>query len=136
MQKYLFYLLESSGGYGYTSKAFIFSLRNTRGLKPFKSMVKQPRYAIYKQSSYGPTFGSSHNIHIASNANIGLESYTKFNRYSSGSYSSIPGSSWSRSTILTGSQNFQIADWEVFYVDWLFQWKIDYPTLDLILNLF
>lgn len=108
---------ESSGGYGYTSKAFIFSLRNTRGLKPFKSMVKQPRYAIYKQSSYGPTFGSSHNIHIASNANIGLESYTKFNRYSSGSYSSIPGSSWSRSNILTGSQNFQIADWEVFYVD-------------------
>lgn len=114
-KKYLFYSPESSGGYGYTSKAFIFSLRNTRGLKPFKSMVKQPQYAIYKKSSYGPTFGFNHELYIADNANVGTSSHTKFDRYSS--YSSFPGSSWRRSNILAGSQSFQIADWEVFYVD-------------------
>ena len=116
-KKYLFYSPDSSGGYGYTSKAFIFSLRNSRGLNPFKSMVKQPQYAIYKQSSYGPTFGYSYQLYIADNANVGTPSHTKFDRYSSGSYSSFPGSSWRRSNILAGSQNFQIADWEVFYVD-------------------
>lgn len=116
-KKYLFYSPESSGGYGYTSKAFIFSLLNTRGLQPFKIMVKQPEYAIYKQSSYGPTFGYNYLLFIANNANVGTPSHTKFDRYGSRSYSSIPGSSWRPSNILAGSQNFQIADWEVFYVD-------------------
>ncbi|PFX14978.1 uncharacterized protein LOC111344133 isoform X2 [Stylophora pistillata] len=111
----------SSGGYGYTSKAFIFSLRNSRGLQPFKSMVIQPQYAIYKMSSFGPTFGYNYNIYIADNANSQMRasSYTKFSRYSSGSYSSFPVGSWRRdqSSILAGSQNFEITDWEVFYVD-------------------
>ena len=115
-KKYLFYLPESSSGYGYTSKAFIFSIRNIRGLKPFKIMVKQPQYAIYKQSNYGLTFGYNYQLYIADNANVGTPSHTKFDRYSSRYYSSIPGSGWNPSIVLAGNQNFQIADWEVFYV--------------------
>ena len=111
-----FFFAESSGGYGYTSKAFIFSLRNVRGVSPFKSMVTQPQYAIYKSSGYGPTFGYNYNIYIANNANAGASSYINFGRYSSGSYSAFPGSVRSQSTFLTGTKNFLINDWEVFYL--------------------
>ena len=50
---------ESSGGFGATSKAFIFSLNNNEGLAPFVSKVK-PKYtgkAIYRDSYRGPCFG-------------------------------------------------------------------------------
>ena len=45
------YISGSSGGYSYSSSAFIFSLINKDGLAPFKSMVKIPKYAIYKERS-------------------------------------------------------------------------------------
>ena len=38
---FCFVLLESSGGYGKTSNAFIFSLNNSEGLAPFVSKVKE-----------------------------------------------------------------------------------------------
>ncbi|KAJ5068056.1 pep-cterm sorting domain-containing protein [Anaeramoeba ignava] len=48
------------GEYINDSNAFIFSLRNDKGdRKPAKFTIKQPQYAIYSTSSYGPTFGSS-----------------------------------------------------------------------------
>ena len=37
---FIFVLLESSGRYGATSEAFIFSLNNSEGLSPFLSKVK------------------------------------------------------------------------------------------------
>ena len=45
-------------GYGSTSKAFIFSLHNKEKLAPFKSMVGNPKRAIYRYKYYGPTFGT------------------------------------------------------------------------------
>jgi len=65
------------GGYRYTDKAFIYSLRNEEGIRPIKGMVKDPPQAIYVNPSYGPTFGGGHDIYIADNANGNGNSYTR-----------------------------------------------------------
>ena len=43
--------------YGKTLKAFIFSLKNDKALPPFKCLAKDKENAIYKKSSFGPSFG-------------------------------------------------------------------------------
>ena len=50
---------ESSGGFGATSEAFIFSLNNNEELAPFVSKVKPglTGKAIDRLSYYGPRFG-------------------------------------------------------------------------------
>ena len=103
---YSFFLshLASSGGYGSTSNAFIFSLINKEGLAPFKSMVKYPSNAIYRHSSYGPTFGGGFAFHISNNANSNTNSYTNFHS----SYYSVPSGVQDRRTILAGTIFFFI----------------------------
>ena len=113
---YCFYLfpflshLVSSGGYSSTSNAFIFSLINKEGLAPFKSMVKIPSRAIYRDSSYGPTFGG-HDIYISNNANSNTNSYTDF-----GFSYSVPSGVQDRKTILPGTYRFTPDEVEVFYL--------------------
>jgi len=51
----------SSGNYAASSKAFIFRLRPT--MKKFEQRSGREAYAIYRSSSYGPTFGN-HDILI------------------------------------------------------------------------
>ena len=45
------------GTWSDTPKAFIFSLKNSERLPPFKCLAKDKRKAIYKNSLYGPSFG-------------------------------------------------------------------------------
>ncbi|XP_020623010.1 opioid-binding protein/cell adhesion molecule homolog isoform X2 [Orbicella faveolata] len=101
-----------SSDYGYTSNAFIFSLRNKEGLGPFKSMVTNPTYAIYRFSGYGPTFGGGHDIYIANNANSNTNSHSDFGEYS---IYSVPSGVQDHHTILAGSRNFTPDEVEVFY---------------------
>ena len=101
---------ESSGGRGHTSKAFIFSLSNKEDLKPFKSNVRDPEYAINSRPEYGPIFGYV-DIAIADQANSNSYSYTNFAR----SYS-VPSGVTNPQTILAGSYRFTPDDWEVFYL--------------------
>ena len=105
----------SSGGYSYSSSAFIFSLINKEGLAPFKSMVKIPKYAIYKVRSFGPIFGGGNDILISDNANINICSYTNFN----GRYYSVPSRVHNSRTILAGSYYFTPDEVEVFYLVWV-----------------
>ena len=42
---------------GKTRKAFIFSLKNSEALPPFKCLATYERKAIYKNLNYGPSFG-------------------------------------------------------------------------------
>ena len=102
---------DTSGGYGSTSNAFIFSLRNKEGLGPFKSMVTRPSRAIYRSSSYGPIFGGGHDIKIYNNANSNTHSYTNF-----GVSYSVPSGVQDKKTILAGSYNFSPDEVEVFYL--------------------
>ena len=94
-----------------TSKAFIFSLRNKEGLAPFKSLVTTPKYAIYRGSIFGPTFGGGADIAIQDNANSNTNSFTSFGH----SYS-LPSGIKDRKTILAGTYYFTPDEVEVFYL--------------------
>jgi len=101
-----------------SSTAFIFSLVNKLGWGPvtFRPPGKyySYQYAIFVGPSYGPTFGTGHDIFIASDASSNTHSYTNlghgYNQPAGHSY----GSSFTQS-FLAGSYNFQPDEVEVFY---------------------
>ena len=103
-------MLESSGGYGFTRKAFIFSISNKEELDPFVSEVRRPDGAIYRGSGYGPAFGSD--IYIDNNANSNSYSHARL-----GSYYPAPAAVQDRYTILAGTYRFSPDEVEVFYLD-------------------
>ena len=111
---FIFVLLESSGRYGATSEAFIFSLNNSEGLSPFLSKVKPGKAgkAIDRHSYYGPKFGSDLVIHVEATRK-------HFSKASLGYYYSVPASVKDKgSTILKGTGgNFSPDEVEVFYLD-------------------
>ena len=110
----IFVLLESSGGYGATSEAFIFSLNNSEGLAPFVSKVKLEKAdkAIERSSYYGPNFG----LDLVLDVEEGRKHYSEA---SLGRYYSVPASVKDKgSTILTGKHGtFSPDEVEVFYLD-------------------
>ena len=106
---------DASGGWGYSSSSFIFSLINKEGLTPFKSMVNSPQHAIYRESGYGPIFGGGHAILISNYANSSTNSYTDFRN----NYYHIPSGVQNRLTILAGSYKFTPDEVEVFYLTWV-----------------
>ena len=93
-------MLESSGGYGVTRKAFIFSISNKEELAPFVSNWR-PRY--------GPYFGE--NIYIANDANSNNNSYARL-----GSYYPAPDAVQNPNTILAGTEYFSPDEVEVFFL--------------------
>jgi len=78
-------------------------------------MVTKPSCAIYRSSSFGPTFGGAHDIYIANNTNSNTNSYTYF-----GYSYSLPSGVHDRKTILTGSYKFTPDEVEVFYLGRVF----------------
>ena len=111
---FIFVLLESSGGHGATSEAFIFSLNNSEGLAPFVSKVKQGKAerAIERSSYYGPNFGQDLVIHVE-------ETRKHYSEASLGKYYSVPASvNGKGTTILTGKHgHFSPDEVEVFHLD-------------------
>ena len=109
---FIFVLLESSGGYGATSEAFIFSLNNSEGLAPFVSKVKPEKAgkAIEKSSYYGPNFGQDLVIDVE-------DSRKSTSEASLGRYYSVPPSVKDGLKILAGTQYFSPDEVEVFYLD-------------------
>ena len=67
--------------------------------------------AIYRSSSYGPTFGGGHDIAIRDNANSNTNSYSNF-----GYSYSLPSGIKDRKTILAGTFKFTPDEVEVFYL--------------------
>ena len=108
LSRTVFFSSALSGGFGATSQAFIFSLHNKEGLKPFKAMVKDPSKAIFKQSNYGITFGAGNDLYIAGAGT----SYARFDT----SYSA-PAEVQDPNTILAGTLYFTPDEVEVFYLD-------------------
>ena len=103
-------MLESSGGYGFTRKAFIFSIRNKEELDPFVSKVEWSDRAIYRMSWSGPLFGLD--IFIANNDNSKGDSYARI-----GEYYPAPAAVQNPKTILAGIERFSPDGVEVFYLD-------------------
>ena len=117
--KFLFYaflcfvLLESSGGYGKTPNAFIFSLNNFEGLAPFVSKVKEDKTtnAIERDLFCGPKFGDDLIIYLD-------PAYVQYSKAVLGGFYSVPASVKDIYTVLKGpGVNFSPDEVEVFYLD-------------------
>ena len=105
--------LESKGGYGSTTEAYIFSLRNKEAIGPFKSKVKRELQAIYRDKHYGPVFGK-YDIAVTDEANKNENSYTNFGQ--PGNVYNVPSGVKDSKTILAGTHHFSPDEWEVFYL--------------------
>ena len=103
-------MLESSGGFGFTSKALIFSISNKEQLDPFVSEVRSPHSAIFRWSAYGPVFGA--HIAIVNNANSNSFAYARL-----GTDYPAPAAVQDPDTILAGTFAFSPDEVEVFYLD-------------------
>ena len=113
------YYLPGDCSFGYSSKAFIYSLTNNNGsghavYNPVKLRVKSDRYenAVIRCDSWGPRFGWF-DIFISNNSASNQDSYTHCGR----SYSLPPGYSLSgpNCKFYAGSYKFTPTDIEVFY---------------------
>ena len=113
------YYLPGYCSYGYSSKAFIYSLTNNNGsghavYNPVKLRVKPDncQYAVHRCDMYGPIFGDS-DISISNNSASNQDSYT----YCGLSYPLPPGYSLfgSDCKFYAGSFYFTPTDIEVFY---------------------
>jgi hypothetical protein len=90
---------------------FLFSLHSPSGVGPVRLLLVQNlEQAICCKASCGPTFGSGHDLHIASCANSITGSYTNLGH----TYQLPPGQS--AKTFFTGGQNFEAAEVEVYQV--------------------
>ena len=93
--------------------SFLFSLVNPSGLLPTKMPLRagQEGYAIYCNSSYGPTFGSGHDLHISNTPNSNNNNYVNLNS----AYQCPAGQN--NNSFLTGNRNFLVNEIEVFGFD-------------------
>ncbi|KAJ5073496.1 pep-cterm sorting domain-containing protein [Anaeramoeba ignava] len=95
------------------SNAFIFTLKNPSNHQPQKFTCKLPQYAIYSNSSYGPTFGG-HDIYINPNLNQG--SHTNFG-HSYNTPNGITPQSTQAQNYFTGNYNqWQISELECYFI--------------------
>ena len=113
------FLLVSSCGYRYDSKAFLFSLVNKPGWAPVKltqtGQYSYYRYSTYSCSSYGPTFGGGHDIYVSDYASSNTNSHTNLGYTYAAPSGYSYGSTFAR-TFLAGSYyNFQPDEVETFY---------------------
>ena len=113
-----FLLASGSWRYQYDSKAFLFSLVN----KPRWAPVKLPQpgrdnsmsHSIYSSSSYGPTFGGGHDIHISNYASSNTNSYSNLGLTYSPPSGYSYGSTFAQS-FMAGSLSFTPDEVETFY---------------------
>ena len=114
------YYLPGVCQFGYSSKAFIYSLTNNNGsghavYNSVKLRIKPDSYnvAVKRCDSLGPIFGSRY-IYISNNSTSNQKSFTHCGKY----YPLPPGYSLSGSnkcTFYAGSYYFTPTDIEVFY---------------------
>ena len=113
-----FSLIDSSSGWQYDSKAFLFSLVNKPGWAPVKlpqtGIDSSNRDSIYCDSRYGPTFGNGFDIYISNYASSNSKSYNNLGwTYSPPSGYSY-GSTFAQ-TFLAGTYHFTPDEVETFY---------------------
>jgi len=96
----------SSGNYQKASGSFLFCLTNAWSSSPLKFSWRHHHGPLDKPS-YGPTFGSGHDLHISNGCNTNQYSYTNFPN----SYQDTMGKS---TNTFAGSKYFTVSEIEVF----------------------
>ena len=96
----------------------MYSLRNNDDIASFKSTLKNENDpdAIYRLSSYGPTFGEGHDLLIVNNAGSLSYSFTNFGF----SYNLPLGYTYRQTntySLLGGSEYFTPSEVEVLYLN-------------------
>ena len=104
---------KSDNTYSSDSTAFIFSLRRNGAITNYKLRFESSDYAIYGDSSYGPTFGGGHDIYICDQSNIYPWSYSEIYSYTPPTY---PSGSNSRTFLTGGFQNWRTTEIEVYQI--------------------
>lgn len=102
----------ASGSYVASADAFLFALHVAAGTPPMKLPLRgaSDANAILCQSNIGPTFGSGHDLLVASGANSNTSSSSNLGR------SFVLPAGQSATAFFTGGQHFQAAEVEVFAV--------------------
>ena len=108
-----YYRWNSDGYYEEDPEAFIFSLRRNGAITNYKLRIESSDYAIYGDSSYGPTFGGGHDIYICDQSNIYPWSYSEIYSYTPPTY---PSGSNSRTFLTGGFQNWRTTEIEVYQI--------------------
>ena len=134
-----FSLIDSSSGYQYDSKAFLFSLVNKPGWAPVKlpqtGKYSSYRYSIFSSSSYGPTFtGGGGDIYISNYASSNSNSLSNLGYTYSPPSGYSQGSTFAQ-TFLAGTYKFTPDEVETFYET---NWKITMHfliSIPLVVNL-
>ena len=116
---FLFSLIDSSHKYQYDSKAFLFSLVNKPGWAPVKlpqtgTYSSNRAYSVLFRSSYGPTFGGGHDIHISNSASSNSNSYSELGHTYRPPRGHSYGSTFAQ-TFLAGTFSFTPDEVETFY---------------------
>ena len=89
---------ELNSGYKNDTQSFIFSVDKQTKYPIFQNYV----YAINCNSSYGPTFGGGHDIHVSDNSNANNSSYVN----SPHTYNVPVAANGSHSALTDGNPNF------------------------------
>ena len=99
-----------SGAYKHCHESFLFSFVNASGVAPTKMKLRgsSNQSGIYCGSSYGPTFGGGHDLHICSNSIANNKSYSNLGN----TYECPPNVT--SNTFLAGIYNFYVNELEVF----------------------
>jgi len=92
------------GSYTRAPESFLFNLSNN---KKFELIDQIHSNAVYKHNSYGPTFGSGHDLYIANQFKSNGYSYCKKSSYNSGSENLLG---------VNARTNFQVSTYEVYQV--------------------
>ena len=87
--------------------SFLFTLVNPYGDPPTLFSCKNLAHAVYCHTSYGPTFGSGHDLCIHNSARSNTSSYCNLGN----GYNDTLGRG---ANTFTGGKNFTITDYEVF----------------------
>ena len=115
-----FSLIDSSSGWHYDSKTFLFSLVNKPGWAPVK-LPQTGKYSsnrdssIYCGSSYGPLFGGGHDIYISNYASSNSNSQGNLGHTYSPPSGYSYGSTFARTFLAGTNFNFTPDELETFY---------------------
>ena len=114
-----FSLIDSSSGWQYDSKAFLFSLVNKPGWAPVKlpqtgKYSSKRAYSIDCVSGYGPTFGYGFDTYISNYASSSSNSYGNLGYTYSPPSGYSYGSTFAK-TFLAGTYKFTPDEVETFY---------------------
>ena len=85
-------------------ESFIFNLSNN---KKFELKDQNHTNALYRNNSYGPTFGGGYDLYIADKCRANTSIYCKNNAYITGNVNLLG---------INGKTNFQVSSYEVYQV--------------------